>query len=345
MARRPYKKRSASSASKSSTTTKAASKTFRQNAHQSSGIPRYNSTKYQPQSATLKNFPSSIVNGVTREGGLYSLTLKSINCESYVEMETNMRRAVFNCNVDTPRISTVDMSKFQRDDVDVDVEDEGVRSRIERLKAVNSEISALSRLYDETIHHHHHHQNGGDDAGIEKLGVRVVGHEYVIRRDVAVRGLKVDCAKDEIPLDEPVNEESTAQPQQQQQQPQEEAGLAMETDAVSEPVADTGKIEDGNDEAGDGVVVTQSGSGETAELPPAQVQDTPVPVPAPALPGGTTMELHEVQAVSTSDAPTPANPSVEAVPVPEDATSYTVPFIALEGAEPAPRPADEPMNP
>ncbi|KAK6457809.1 uncharacterized protein RJT20DRAFT_125664 [Scheffersomyces xylosifermentans] len=52
-------------------------------------------TKYEPSPASLRNFPSSIINGVTSEGGLFSLTFKSVTCTSLVENLDLLRRCVF----------------------------------------------------------------------------------------------------------------------------------------------------------------------------------------------------------------------------------------------------------
>ncbi|KAG7664223.1 uncharacterized protein J8A68_002237 [[Candida] subhashii] len=54
-------------------------------------VPNFPPTKYGPSPATLKNFPSSIVNGVTLENGLYSLTFKSIACVDYVDNQDMMK--------------------------------------------------------------------------------------------------------------------------------------------------------------------------------------------------------------------------------------------------------------
>ena len=52
------------------------------------------STKYEETPASLKNFPSSVVNGITAEGGLFSLTFKSISCAKLVENLDLMREAL-----------------------------------------------------------------------------------------------------------------------------------------------------------------------------------------------------------------------------------------------------------
>lgn len=56
-------------------------------------LPAY-PTKYETSPATLKNFPSSVVSGATAEGGLYSLTFKSISYADYVEKSHLLRKAI-----------------------------------------------------------------------------------------------------------------------------------------------------------------------------------------------------------------------------------------------------------
>lgn len=51
-------------------------------------------TNYDQPPATLKNFPSSITNGITEEGGLYSLTFKSVACAELVENYDRIRRVI-----------------------------------------------------------------------------------------------------------------------------------------------------------------------------------------------------------------------------------------------------------
>lgn len=56
--------------------------------------PSIPATTYEETPASLKNFPSSVVNGVTAEGGLFSLTFKSISCATLVENLDLMREAL-----------------------------------------------------------------------------------------------------------------------------------------------------------------------------------------------------------------------------------------------------------
>lgn len=51
-------------------------------------------TKLESAPATLTNYPSSIVNGVTQEGGLFSLTFKSVTCAELVQNLDLMRDAI-----------------------------------------------------------------------------------------------------------------------------------------------------------------------------------------------------------------------------------------------------------
>ena len=55
------------------------------------GIPV---TKLESAPATLTNYPSSVVNGVTQEGGLFSLTFKSVTCAELVQNLDLMRDAI-----------------------------------------------------------------------------------------------------------------------------------------------------------------------------------------------------------------------------------------------------------
>lgn len=81
--------------------------------HRAQEICLFPPTKYEESKATLKNFPLSIVNGVTMEGGLYSLTFKSINCATYVENNELMKR-VFKVNpLDLPKLSAVNLEKLK----------------------------------------------------------------------------------------------------------------------------------------------------------------------------------------------------------------------------------------
>lgn len=51
-------------------------------------------SKYETSAATLKNFPSSIVSDVTAEGGLFSLTFKSVGYVKFVENLDLIRGAI-----------------------------------------------------------------------------------------------------------------------------------------------------------------------------------------------------------------------------------------------------------
>lgn len=62
--------------------------------HQSTPALPVMPTKYEASPVTLINFPSSVMNGVTAENGLYSLTFKSISCYKLVDNLDMMRRVL-----------------------------------------------------------------------------------------------------------------------------------------------------------------------------------------------------------------------------------------------------------
>ena len=63
-------------------------------AQQTVNTPAVPATVYETPEESLINFPSSIMNGITKEGGLVSLTFKSITCANYVENLDWMRDAL-----------------------------------------------------------------------------------------------------------------------------------------------------------------------------------------------------------------------------------------------------------
>lgn len=112
-------------------------------------VQRFPPTKYETPVMTLKNFPSSIVNGVTREGGLYSLTLKSINCAKYVENNDNMRRVFKKRSLEVPKISNLNRNDLlERLSKDVEKERE---SKVDLHKAENDKITALNKEWDSLL--------------------------------------------------------------------------------------------------------------------------------------------------------------------------------------------------
>lgn len=127
-------------------------------------IPKYPPTIYEPSPATLKNFPLSIVNGVTRENGLYSLTLKSINCETYVEQNENMRRVLKKPKLEAPkRISDLDLEAVVKK-LTEDVEYAKNQS-LPILKENNAEINELYKNLNDVL-------KGGDDTNEALVDLR-----------------------------------------------------------------------------------------------------------------------------------------------------------------------------
>ncbi|KAI5953368.1 hypothetical protein KGF54_002739 [Candida jiufengensis] len=117
-------------------------------------VPRIKATEYEKPQSTLKNFPSSIVNGVTKEGGIFSLTLKSIHCAKYVENIDNMRRCFKKQKLDIPKISNINCTRLLED---VQRELNAVKSeQIPTVKFNNDEITKLNEKLSKAT------QNGSD---------------------------------------------------------------------------------------------------------------------------------------------------------------------------------------
>lgn len=107
-------------------------------------------TTYEPAPATLKNFPSSIMNGITEEGGLYSLTFKSAACANLVENFEWMRQVVFKSE-SNDRLSRINPDKFDGEKLV-----ETLKRDIEQLKQPESDIKdipidSLKRKFDDAI--------------------------------------------------------------------------------------------------------------------------------------------------------------------------------------------------
>ncbi|CAI5758839.1 unnamed protein product [Candida verbasci] len=101
----------------------------------------YPPTVYESAPATLKNFPSSIVNGITEEGGLFSLTFKSINCARYVENIDYMKR-LFKPEINLVKLSDTDLNLF-KEELEKDIQTE------EELEKPIDEISQLQNELDD----------------------------------------------------------------------------------------------------------------------------------------------------------------------------------------------------
>ncbi|CAH2350707.1 hypothetical protein CLIB1423_02S03312 [[Candida] railenensis] len=71
-------------------------------------------TAYDVPQELLINFPSSIVNGITKENGLVSLTLKSVACAQLVEEMTWLHSILFNTAEEPTRIIDKDLDLKSR---------------------------------------------------------------------------------------------------------------------------------------------------------------------------------------------------------------------------------------
>ncbi|KAI3403864.2 hypothetical protein KGF56_003294 [Candida oxycetoniae] len=175
---------------------------------------RFSPTKYETSAATLKNFPSSIVNGITREGGLYSLTLKSINCATYVEQDSNMRRVFKKPKLELPKISTVDL-KTMRNKLQSDVKDEVEKVKnYDKIASKNVELTNLNKTLDLF--------SKNDDNGLEDVDKEVanvvgsdvdiilVSNGYRINTRVKFPQLVVETYQSVANVDSNANDDMTA---------------------------------------------------------------------------------------------------------------------------------------
>ncbi|RCK56078.1 hypothetical protein Cantr_05184 [Candida viswanathii] len=166
--------------------------------HRTQEICLFPPTKYEETKATLKNFPSSIVNGVTVEGGLYSLTFKSINCATYVEQCELMKRAVVVLQLqllgwDVTRISDVDLRKL-KENLESEKEEEGKVLREDRVGELLGELEGVLEK-----------GNGWDEfeTKLKEYGgqVAVSSGDYEVVSNVSIPDLKVDSIDDVKNLD------------------------------------------------------------------------------------------------------------------------------------------------
>ncbi|KAI5953002.1 hypothetical protein CANMA_005027 [Candida margitis] len=179
MGRHPYKKRNQAVAITRPTTVE---------------VQRFIPTKYETPVMTLKNFPSSIVNGVTREGGLYSLTLKSINCAKYVENNDNMRRIFKKRRLEIPKVSHLnrnDLLEKLRKDVQKEKE-----TKVDLKKEENDKITALNKEWDSLLNSVLDLSEFNDkllqDIESEGKRFRFIEKAYSITNDVTIPDLRVE---------------------------------------------------------------------------------------------------------------------------------------------------------
>lgn len=153
-------------------------------------------TTYEQAPATLKNFPSSVVNGVTEEGGLYSLTFKSVACANLVENYEWIRQVVFKSE-SPDRLSRINPDRFDgetlietlKKDIEQlnepetpkkDTTVDTLKRKLEDAIESNSDFTELNK----EILHTYHENNKNIDLFISD------GKPY--SRKIAIPNLKVD---------------------------------------------------------------------------------------------------------------------------------------------------------
>ena len=225
MGRHPYKKRNQSAAIRRASVVE---------------VQRFPPTKYETPVMTLKNFPSSIVNGVTREGGLYSLTLKSINCAKYVENNDNMKRVFKKRKLEVPKISHLnrsDLLEKLRKDVEKERE-----TKLDLKDAEHDKITALNKEWDSLSKSGADLTEFGDRVlkEIESGGrrFRFIDAKYTLANGVTISDLLVNKIEDVKDLDTSEYEqvpEKVAEPETVVEETVEvlpEADMASESAAV-----------------------------------------------------------------------------------------------------------------
>lgn len=160
--------------------------------------PLFPPTKYEKSKATLKHFPSSIVNGITAEGGLYSLTFKSINCASFVE-NNELMKSVF-------KVPKLELSKLTDNDDVAKLKNwkQTLENDINELKKSNSTVAykdIVSDLQNELQIDLENNGNGLTQFGeklIDRFAVNLITNNgsYKIVPDVILPGLQVDKFED-----------------------------------------------------------------------------------------------------------------------------------------------------
>lgn len=103
-------------------------------------------TKYEADPVTLINFPSSVMNGVTAENGLYSLTFKSISCYKLVD-NTDMMRRVLVDQHDTSAEVTSPLTLFSLESMLKSL-GESHLAKVETSKNSNDSISSLHKAIE-----------------------------------------------------------------------------------------------------------------------------------------------------------------------------------------------------
>ena len=191
------------------------------------------SHKYEKSKATLKHFPSSIVNGVTAEGGLYSLTFKSINCASFVE-NNELMKTVF-------KVPKLELSKVtDNDDVDkLKNWKQTLENDINELKksdsnVANTNVSDLQNELQTDL------ENNGNNLATfgEKLAdsfvvnINISDGNYKVIQDVIIPGLQVDTFEDVTNPDLSEYEKITLSDTQNEEK--EETGNKQETEVGQE---------------------------------------------------------------------------------------------------------------
>ncbi|KAK6464834.1 hypothetical protein DFJ63DRAFT_93914 [Scheffersomyces coipomensis] len=173
-------------------------------------------TKYDPSPATLKNFPSSIVNGVTSEGGLFSLTFKAVTAASYIENADLIRKSLFDS-------SDLDLSQITDKEFEGEKKLQTLKEEVSQLK---SESTLKSKITEESPLKDKLQQDLESGENLTAIGKQLIEDYHIANPnkslvfsvkayndvyDLKIPDLKVDKFEDVKDVDlKPYQKESTA---------------------------------------------------------------------------------------------------------------------------------------
>lgn len=164
-------------------------------------------TVYEAPKESLLNFPSSIMNGITKEGGLVSLTFKSITCAKLVEGLDWMREAIIKDQEE------FDPIRINENDHDANKILGDLKQEIQHLKekphqkSQNDDVNQLQSKFNESLIDHESLHKFGE--GLIKQfeienptkSINVSNERYSTVSNVPVPGIKVDNFEDANGLD------------------------------------------------------------------------------------------------------------------------------------------------
>lgn len=161
-------------------------------------------TVYDTPKEPLINFPSSIMNGITKEGGLVSLTFKSITCVELLEKSDWMRSAILRSK-DKYEALRIKEDKFDGEKMKCNLENEFRVSSDEEEMRIFESISNLQKditqcLSDKADLNLVTQEIGKFDRNLVN-NIELRDGDYDIKKSIDIPNLKVDSIDDVKNLD------------------------------------------------------------------------------------------------------------------------------------------------